>query len=115
MGSRENDVIAAADRAGEPTWPMPLPADVRALLDSDIADILNSRPGKRQGHMLQGGLFLQFFVGARPDGSAIPWAHLDIAGPANNSGGPYGFTPKGPTGTAVRTLIALTEDLAQKG
>jgi len=108
-------LIAAGERAGEAMWRMPLPADVRALLDSDVADILNSRPGKRQGHMLQGGLFLEFFVGTRPDGTTIPWAHLDIAGPANNPGGAYGFTPKGPTGTALRTLLALTEDIARKG
>jgi leucyl aminopeptidase len=117
MGDEELNaaVLEAAERVGGPMWRMPLPADVRALLDSDIADILNSRPGKRQGHMLQGGLFLEFFVGRRADGTPIPWAHLDIAGPANNSGGAYGYTPKGPTGTAVRTLLALTEDLARKG
>jgi leucyl aminopeptidase len=117
MGDAELNgrLIAAAERAGEPMWRMPLPADVRTALDSDVADILNSRPGKRQGHVLQGGLFLEFFVGTRPDGRPIPWAHLDIAGPANNTGGAYGFTPKGPTGTALRTLLALTEDLARKG
>ncbi len=117
MGDAElnDELLTAAERAGEAMWRMPLPADVRALLDSDVADILNSRPGKRQGHMLQGGLFLQHFVGTRPDGTPIPWAHLDIAGPANNPGGAYGFTPKGPTGTALRTLLALTEDMARKG
>jgi leucyl aminopeptidase len=111
-------LIEAANRAGEPMWRMPLPADVRSLLDSDIADIANSRPGKRAGHMMQGGLFLEHFVGTRGEGAdaeRIPWAHLDIAGPANNTGGAHGFTPKGPTGTTVRTLIALTEDLARKG
>jgi leucyl aminopeptidase len=111
-------LVAAADRSGEPMWRMPLPADVRALLDSDIADLVNSRPGKRSGHMMQGGAFLQHFVGTRGEGAdatPIPWAHLDIAGPANNTGAAYGFTPKGPTGAAVRTLIALTEDLARKG
>ncbi|MGN6325874.1 leucyl aminopeptidase [Pseudolysinimonas sp.] len=117
MGDAElsERMVAAGERVGETLWRMPLPSDVRTLLDSDVADILNSRPGKRQGHMLQGGLFLQFFVGTRPDGTPIPWAHLDIAGPANNPGGAYGFTPKGPTGTAVRTLLALTEDFARKG
>ena len=49
--------------------------------------------------MLVGGLFLREFVA---DG--VPWAHLDIAGPAFNTGGPYGYTPKGGTGVPVRTL-----------
>ena len=46
--------------------------------------------------------FLREFV--RPD---ITWAHLDIAGPAWNDGAAYDFVPKGGTGAAVRTLIAL--------
>ena len=46
------------------------------------------------------------------NGQPIPWAHLDIAGPAFNQGDPYGYTPKGGTGAAVATLIQLAEDLA---
>ena len=42
---------------------------------------------------------------------AIPWAHLDIAGPAFNSGSPHGYTPVGGTGVMVRTLLALLEDV----
>ncbi|HKA68301.1 MAG TPA: leucyl aminopeptidase, partial [Actinomycetes bacterium] len=43
----------------------------------------------------------------------IKWAHLDIAGPSFNSGEPYGYTPKGGTGSGVRTLVKLAEDLAE--
>ena len=50
--------------------------------------------------MLTAGLFLQEFV---PDG--VKWAHLDIAGPAFNNGEPYGYTPKGGTGVAIRSLV----------
>jgi leucyl aminopeptidase len=57
--------------------------------------------------MLVAGLFLREFV---PDG--VRWAHLDIAGPAFNDGGPYGYTPKGGTGAAVRTLVQLALDVA---
>ena len=32
-----------------------------------------------------------------------------IAGPAFNEGAPYGYTPKGGTGSAVRTLVRLIE------
>jgi leucyl aminopeptidase len=98
-------VVEAADRAGEQMWPMPLPPELRRSLDSDVADISNM--GDRYGGMLVAGLFLQDFV---PEG--LPWAHLDIAGPAFNQGKPHGYTPKGGTGAAVRTLVDLLEDIA---
>ncbi|WGW13493.1 leucyl aminopeptidase [Saxibacter everestensis] len=114
-------VVAAAKRAGEQFWPMPLPAELRKSLDSAVADISNI--GERFGGMLVAGLFLQEFVGrvgakrgadsASDDGAPrIPWAHLDIAGPAFNSGTPHGYTHKEGTGVSVRTLVALAEDLA---
>src|SRR5690348_18222778 len=59
------------------------------------------------------GTFLKDFIGER-DGKPIPWAHLDIAGPAFNQGEPYGYTPKGGTGIAVRTFVQLAEDLASQ-
>jgi leucyl aminopeptidase len=98
-------VVSAAGRAGEQMWPMPLPPELRRSLDSDVADISNM--GDRYGGMLVAGLFLQDFV---PDG--LPWAHLDIAGPAFNQGSPHGYTPKGGTGAAVRTLVELLEEIA---
>jgi leucyl aminopeptidase len=45
----------------------------------------------------------------------IPWAHLDIAGPAFNTGKAHGYTPVGGTGVAVRTLLALVEDVVAEG
>jgi leucyl aminopeptidase len=101
-------VTAAADRAGELAWPMPLPVELRASLDSEVADIANI--GERAGGMLVAGLFLKEFVG---DG--IAWAHLDIAGPSFNDGEPWGYTPKGGTGVGVRTLVAYLEDISQRG
>ena len=98
-------VVTASGQAGEAMWPMPLPADLRKGLDSEIADLVNTGP--REGGMLTAGLFLQEFVA---DG--VAWAHLDIAGPAYNSGEPYGYTPKGGTGAAVRTFVQVLEDLA---
>jgi leucyl aminopeptidase len=96
----------AADRAGEPMWPMPMPEEMRRGLDSTVADIANV-DNSRMGGMLSAAVFLREFV---PDG--VRWAHLDIAGPAYNSGGPFGYTPRGGTGAATRTLIQLAEDLA---
>ena len=97
----------AAEASGELVWHMPQPKELRALLNSEVADIANVKIGNRAGGMLIGGLFLREFV---PTG--IDWAHLDIAGPADNGGSPYGFTPKGGTGAYVRTLVSLGQALA---
>ncbi|GAA2196713.1 leucyl aminopeptidase [Sinomonas flava] len=101
-------LLAAASASGEPAWPMPLPEELRAGLDSATADLSNV--GERPGGMLTAAVFLREFVGERPDGSAIPWAHLDIAGPAFNTGSAYGHTPKQGTGAIVRTLVSYLED-----
>jgi leucyl aminopeptidase len=99
-------VVKAAGRAGEAMWPMPLPEELRRGLDSKVADLANVA-ADRDGGMLTAGLFLREFV---PDG--VRWAHLDIAGPSFNSGEAYGYTPKGGTGAAARTLIQIAQDVA---
>jgi leucyl aminopeptidase len=99
------EVVSAAGAAGEAMWPMPLPEDLRASLDSTTADIANI--GDRLGGMLSAGVFLQEFI---PAGQ--PWVHLDIAGPAFNEKGAYGYTPKGGTGAAVRTFVRLAQERA---
>lgn len=100
-------VTAAADKAGELVWTMPLPEELRTLLKTDVADVANAKPGNTLGGMLVAGLFLREFVGTGPDGQPLPWAHLDIAGPAENSSGSWGYTPKGPTGALTRTLLEI--------
>jgi leucyl aminopeptidase len=99
-------VVDAAGRAGEAMWPMPLPDELRKGLDSTIADIANIAPDRNAG-MLVAGTFLREFI---PNGTR--WAHLDIAGPAFNEGEPFGYTPKGATGAATRTLVQIAEDVA---
>ena len=47
--------------------------------------------------------------------AGLPWAHIDIAGPAFNQGKPYGYTGKGGTGVPVRTLFAVLQDIAANG
>ena len=100
-------VVDAGRRAGEAMWPMPLPAELAKGLESPVADLVNLPADSRGGGMLIGGLFLQEFV---PDG--VRWAHLDIAGPAFNESGPHGYTPKGGTGAATRTLVQIAQDMA---
>ena len=92
--------LDATKKSGEQFWPMPLPQELRASLDSPVADIANI--GERMGGMLVAGLFLKEFVN-------IPWLHLDIAGPAFNSSKAHGYTPVGGTGVALRSLISLFE------
>ncbi|MFI6053814.1 leucyl aminopeptidase [Streptomyces violascens] len=94
-----------AEESGEQSWPMPLPANLRKTMDSPTADLANM--GVRMGGGLVAGLFLKEFVG-----EGITWAHLDIAGPAFNDGAPHGYTPKGGTGSSVRTLLRLAERTA---
>ncbi|MGH8794631.1 MAG: leucyl aminopeptidase [Stackebrandtia sp.] len=101
-------VKAAAERVGEKAWPMPMPEEIRKTFKSSVADTLQGSANlERSGHMLQGAIFLENFV---PDD--LPWAHIDIAGPANHGGSPYGYIPKGATGTPVRTLVELVEEHA---
>ncbi|HEX2047698.1 MAG TPA: leucyl aminopeptidase [Acidimicrobiales bacterium] len=87
----------AAARAGEEVWPLPLPEDYRKLIDSDVADVKNVSNGRYAG-ALTAGLFLREFVGD------VPWAHLDIAGPARSEED-EGYLQKGGTGFGVRTLV----------
>ena len=82
---------------------MPMPVELRAPLDSLVADIANI--GIREGGMLSAAWFLKDFVA-----KDLPWAHLDIAGPAYNSQAPHGYTHKGGVGFGVRTLVNVLED-----
>ncbi|WP_406237744.1 leucyl aminopeptidase [Nocardia sp. NBC_01009] len=108
MGTDEfRDRVAKISReVGENGWAMPLPTELRADLNSKIADLANVAP-HRWGGMLSAALFLKEFV---PEG--VQWAHLDVAGPAYNTGGPFGYIGKGGTGVPVRTLIAVIENIA---
>ncbi|MGH8936708.1 MAG: leucyl aminopeptidase [Acidimicrobiia bacterium] len=96
-------VEAAAARAGERVWPMPLPEDYRKRIDSEVADMKNT--GGRYGGAINAAKLLEEFVASRP------WAHLDIAGPARWLEDEH-YQTKGGSGFGVRTLVALAEDLA---
>ncbi|HEV3280878.1 MAG TPA: leucyl aminopeptidase [Acidimicrobiales bacterium] len=102
LGNNESllaEVEAAGDRAGEPLWPLPLPDDYRSHIDSEVADMRNvGRPG--QAGTIAAAMLLREFVGT------VPWAHLDIAGPARSDENST-YLAKGGTGFGVRTLVAL--------
>lgn len=111
MGSDEfrDRVAAISQRVGENAWPMPLPDELKDDLKSTVADLANVS-GQRFAGMLVAGVFLREFVG---DG--VAWAHIDVAGPAYNTGSPWGYTPKGGTGVPTRTMFAVLEDIAENG
>ncbi len=103
-----SSVHDAATRVGESMWPMPQPEEHRAGFDSTVADLTNIPTSNRAlGGMLSASVFLREFVAG-----SQRWAHLDIARPSFNSGAPWGHTPTGGTGIAVRTLVQVAEDLA---
>jgi len=88
----------ASEKTGEPVWEMPLYREYRERLKSDVADLKNT--GGREGGAITAALFLETFAGE------IPWAHLDIAGPAfSTKDRPH--IPKGGTGFSVRLLVEL--------
>jgi leucyl aminopeptidase len=116
MGSADavSAVEAAAFDSGELVWHMPLPVELRARLDTDVADIANAKIGSTAGGMLLAGVFLKEFIGtSKKTGQPISWAHLDIAGTANNESAAYGYTPKGATGVVLRTLVSVAEGMSR--
>jgi leucyl aminopeptidase len=66
-----DSIAASARRVLDPVWRLPLHRPYRELIDSQIADILNS--GGPYGGAITAALFLQDFV---PD--STPWVHFDL-------------------------------------
>jgi leucyl aminopeptidase len=98
-------VLAAAVAGGEDAWPMPIPEHMEERIrSSKIAD-LSQHDWIRWGGGLFAGAFLREFTGG------LPWAHLDIAGPAFNKGGATGHWTSGGTGYGVATLVELARSL----
>ena len=98
-------VRAVGQDVGEELWPLPLYGEYRGLLDFPHADLNNI--GGRYGGALTAGIFLSEFVP-----KDVAWAHLDIAGPALQSGG-WRYFSKGMTGFATRTLARLPHALGR--
>jgi leucyl aminopeptidase len=89
-------LIAAGRAEGEKLWELPLVPEYRDDIKSAVADIKNI--GGAYAGTITAALFLQEFV----DG--VPWAHLDIAGPAFSERD-FPQAPRGGTGFGVRTLV----------
>jgi leucyl aminopeptidase len=100
-------VLRAGVAGGERLWRLPMPDHLRSNLDSEIADLRNVGTGS-YGGALTAAIFLQEFVGD------VPWAHIDIAGPASSSTA-YEDVNKGGTGFGVRTLVHLLVNWSRLG
>lgn len=109
MGTDEfRDRVAKTGReVGEQAWAMPLPEELDEQVKSPVADLRNVTNSRFAG-MSAAGRYLQEFVGAD-----IEWAHVDIAGPAYNTAGEFGYTPKRATGQPVRTFVQVLKDLSE--
>ena len=92
-------IVRASDTTGEPVWELPLRDQFREMVRSDVAAVKNS--AGRYGGALTGAAFLQAFVDEK-----VPWAHVDIAGPAwTDKAKPH--HEKGATAFGVRLMIEL--------
>ncbi len=91
----------AAEEVDEPICKMPFHVDYKEAMKSEIADLVNSFASRDAG-AIKAALFLHEFVGD------IPWAHLDIAGPAYPSKPKHYYPVKG-TGFGLRLLISFLE------
>ena len=102
-------ISAAAEASGELLWRLPIPDESREAVrtESKIADVLQHN-WVRWGSALFAAAFLEEFVDDRP------WAHLDIAGPAWNTGSPWGHVPSGATGYGIATLVEYVRALAEE-
>ncbi|PIT98024.1 MAG: leucyl aminopeptidase [Candidatus Andersenbacteria bacterium CG10_big_fil_rev_8_21_14_0_10_54_11] len=90
-------LLAAAGQAGEQACVLPMPYEYRSQLESTVADLRNIGT-TRFGDAIHAAMFLREFVGK------VPWAHLDIAGPAYANSSVLPYYMKGATGYGVRLL-----------
>ncbi len=96
-------VTAAGEATGERVWRLPLDPLYDELIKGRFGDIQNVSEG-RKAQSIAAAAFLHRFAGE------VPWAHLDIAGVANDLGRPY--ARKGASGWGVRLLVELARSMA---
>ena len=96
-----DQLIAAGAATGESLWRLPLPVEYESLLDSSVADATNA-PGN------PGGITAALFL--RPFTDGLPWAHLDVAGPAR-AAKEDGMFAQGATGFGTRLLASWIASL----
>ena len=91
-------IESAASATDEAVWQLPLERRYRSQLNSPVADIKNL--GGANAGAITAALFLEEFV------AGLPWAHIDIAGTAQNDED-TSWRPPGCTGVGARLLVEL--------
>jgi leucyl aminopeptidase len=91
-------VTEAGRRAGELVWRLPLHPEYAKAIEGRYADVVNAVETRKAGSIVAAD-FLRRFTGD------VPWAHVDIAGTAWDSGRPW--AAKGGTGFGVRLVLEL--------
>jgi len=99
-------VDQASREAGDRVWRLPIYADYRILLRSQIADLRNAEYG--EAGTIMGGMFIAEFAGGKP------WAHIDIAASAWNTNLELTTVLRGPSGAGTRLCIELAELMAAR-
>src|SRR5437667_194628 len=99
-------VDQASREAGDRVWRLPMYADYRILLRSQIADLRNAEYG--EAGTIMGGMFIAEFAGGKP------WAHIDIAAAAWNTNLELTTVLRGPSGAGTRLCIELAELMAPR-
>lgn len=99
------EVMEAAQEAGELLWRLPTFDPYMEQIKSKIADLKNT--GGRNAGTITAGLFLREFA------EDTPWVHLDIAGPGWAEKADD-FTPVGGTGAMVRTVATLAMQISDE-
>jgi leucyl aminopeptidase len=96
-------VTAAGEETGELLWRLPLHPEYKELMKGTVADLSNLGK-KRKAGTITAASFLEEFVGE------TPWAHLDIAGSAWDTGRAY--VGNEANGFGVRLLVEYARHLA---
>ena len=99
-------ISKASKKSGELVGFLPFNDYLEKLLESQVADFVNTSPNKN-GAAITASLFLSKFI---KDKNKKKWLHFDIAGPSYRSEA-WAYHSYGATGVAVRLLIKFMEDL----
>ena len=99
-------ISKASKKSGELVGFLPFNDYLEKLLESQVADFVNTSPNKN-GAAITASLFLSKFI---KDKNKKKWLHFDIAGPSYRKE-VWAYNSYGATGVAVRLLIKFMEDL----
>ena len=95
-----NKLLEAGSRTGESLWRLPVEQQYCDAMKGDISDLRNiSKLSRGHASSITAAAFIKEFI------AKTPWAHIDIAGTAFNTGEARGDIPKYATGFGVRLLV----------